>query len=52
MITLDGASLTIEDVVAIAKGRERVRIAAEAVGRMQRSRDHGEQRLSMRSIPA
>jgi histidine ammonia-lyase len=42
MITLDGASLTIEDVVAIAKGRERVRIAAEAVGRMQRSRDHVE----------
>ncbi len=42
MITLDGASLTIEDVVAVAEGRERVGIAVEALSRMQRSRDRVE----------
>ncbi len=42
MITLDGASLTIEEVVAVAEGRARVRIAAEAKERMQRSRDRVE----------
>jgi histidine ammonia-lyase len=42
MITLDGASLTIEDVVAVAEDRERVGIAIEALGQMQRSRDRVE----------
>jgi histidine ammonia-lyase len=31
MIALDGASLRIEDVVEVAEGRERVRIAADAM---------------------
>jgi histidine ammonia-lyase len=39
MITLDGASLTIEDVVAVADRGERVGIAAAALEYMQRSRD-------------
>jgi histidine ammonia-lyase len=39
MINLDGESLTIEEVVAVAEARERVRIAAGAVAGMQRSRD-------------
>jgi histidine ammonia-lyase len=42
MITLDGASLTIDDVVAVAEGGERVGIAIEALKRMQRSRDRVE----------
>ena len=42
MITLDGASLTIEDVVAVAEGRERVGISVDALERMQRSRDRVE----------
>jgi histidine ammonia-lyase len=42
MILLDGASLTIEDVVAVAEGREHVRIAGDALDRMQRSRDRVE----------
>jgi histidine ammonia-lyase len=42
MITLDGASLSIEDVVAVAGGRERVRIGGDAMDRMQRSRDRVE----------
>ena len=42
MITLDGASLTIEDVVAVAEGRERVGIAVEALDLMKRSRDRVE----------
>jgi histidine ammonia-lyase len=42
MITLDGASLTIEDVVAVAEDRERVGIAVEALDQMQRSRDRVE----------
>ena len=39
MINLDGESLTIEAVVAVAAGREQVRITAHAKDRMQRSRD-------------
>jgi histidine ammonia-lyase len=39
MINLDGASLTIEDVVAVAEGHARVGISAEAARRMQSSRD-------------
>jgi histidine ammonia-lyase len=42
MITLDGKSLTIDDVVGVAEGRERVDIAAESLVRMQRSRDRVE----------
>jgi histidine ammonia-lyase len=42
MINLDGESLTIEDVVAVAEGREQVRIAVGAMDRMQRSRDRVE----------
>jgi histidine ammonia-lyase len=42
MITLNGASLTIDDVVSVAEGRERVGIGAEALERMQRSRDRVE----------
>src|ERR1700684_185353 len=42
MILLDGASLTVENVVAAAEGREHVRIAGDALDRMQRSRDRVE----------
>jgi histidine ammonia-lyase len=42
MIILDGASLTIEDVIAVAEGRERVGITVEALDRMQQSRDRVE----------
>lgn len=42
MVTLDGASLKIEDVVAVAEGRERVRISVDAIEHMQRSRNHVE----------
>jgi histidine ammonia-lyase len=39
MILLDGASLTVENVVAVAEGREQVGIAAAALEHMQRSRE-------------
>jgi histidine ammonia-lyase len=42
MILLDGESLRIEDVVATAEGRAQVRIAGDALERMQRSRDRVE----------
>lgn len=42
MINLDGASLTIEDVVAVAENHAQVGIAAGALDRMQRSRDRVE----------
>ena len=42
MINLDGASLTIEDVVAVAEGRERVGIAGEALALMRQSRERVE----------
>ncbi len=42
MIALDGASLKIEEVVAVAEGRATVRIAAGALERMERSRDRVE----------
>jgi histidine ammonia-lyase len=45
MTNLDGKSLTIEAVVAVAEGRENVGIAAEAVGRMRRSRERVEQAM-------
>ena len=38
MVVLDGASLTIEQVVSVASGRDRVAIADDAVERMLRSR--------------
>lgn len=38
MIHLDGSSLTLEDVVAVAEGAERVQIAPPALLRMQASR--------------
>jgi histidine ammonia-lyase len=38
MIDLDGSSLTLEDVVAVARGLERVQIAPAALARMQASR--------------
>jgi histidine ammonia-lyase len=38
MIALDGESLRLEDVVGVAEGRERVRIAPDALERMERSR--------------
>src|SRR5260370_1898568 len=38
MIDLDGCSLTLEDVVAVAEGLERVQIAPAALLRMQASR--------------
>ena len=39
MILLDGASLTVEHVVAVAEGREQVGIATAALEQMQRSRE-------------
>jgi histidine ammonia-lyase len=39
MILLDGASLTVENVVAVAAGREQVGIAAAALELMQSSRE-------------
>jgi histidine ammonia-lyase len=38
MIALDGESLRLEDVVDVAAGRERVCVAPDALGRMERSR--------------
>ena len=38
MVTLDGASLTIEEVVRVARGGEAARICPEARGRMEASR--------------
>jgi histidine ammonia-lyase len=38
MIALDGESLRLEDVVGVANGRERVRLAAHAMEGMERSR--------------
>src|SRR5260221_7870664 len=38
MVVLDGASLTIEQVVSVAGGRDPVSIADDAIGRMLRSR--------------
>ncbi len=42
MIALDGASLRIEDVVAVAENRATVQVAAGALARMERSRDRVE----------
>ena len=42
MIALDGASLRIEDVVAVADGHTTVRISASALERMERSRERVE----------
>ena len=42
MIILDGASLSVEDVVAVAEGHEQVRIGGDALERMRRSRDRVE----------
>jgi len=42
MVALDGASLTIEDVWAVAKGHAQVGITAGALERMERSRDRVE----------
>jgi histidine ammonia-lyase len=39
MVTLDGASLSIDDVVSVAEEHEPVRIGAEAIECMRRSRD-------------
>ncbi len=47
MVDLDGSSLTVEDVVAIAEGSERVQIAPAARLRMQASRSKVE--TAMRS---
>jgi histidine ammonia-lyase len=45
MMNLDGKSLTIDGVAAVAEGRERVGIAAEAVVRIRRSRERVEQAM-------
>jgi histidine ammonia-lyase len=42
-ITLDGHSLTIEDVVAIARKREKIQLHPEALRRIRRCRDAGTQ---------
>jgi histidine ammonia-lyase len=42
MIVLDGTSLSVEDVVSVARGDMPVRLAAAAVTRMQRSRERVE----------
>lgn len=38
MVTIDGESLTIQDVVAVSRNREPVRLADQAVARIDRSR--------------
>ncbi len=39
MVLLDGGRLTVEDVVAVAAGRDAARLAPDAIEKMQRSRD-------------
>ena len=46
MIALDGASLSLEDVVAVARNGATVRLAAAAAERMERSRARVDQALS------
>ena len=50
MVTLDGASLSIEDVAAVAEGFESVQIGTDALARMQGSRDRVE--MAMRGTTA
>ncbi len=45
MILLDGNSLTIEEVVRLAEGRAQVKLAADALARMQNSRERVETAL-------
>ena len=45
MISLDGESLTLEDVQLIAEGKAQVRISPEAVGKMKASRRFVEEAL-------
>jgi histidine ammonia-lyase len=45
MISLDGESLTLEDVQLIAEGKAQVRISPEAVGKMKASRRFVEKAL-------
>lgn len=49
-ITLDGHSLTIEDVVAIARKREKIQLHAEALGRIRKCRDLLERKIKSREI--
>jgi histidine ammonia-lyase len=46
MLALDGASLTVEDVVAVARHGAAVRLSAAAVDRMERSRARVEEAIS------
>ncbi len=46
MVLLDGARLTIEDVIAVAHGAEIVQISPEATVRMNISRKHVEEAMS------
>lgn len=46
MIALDGASLSLEDVVAVARNGATVRLAAAAVQRMERSRARVDEAMS------
>lgn len=45
MVILNGNSLTVEDVVRVANGEERVQIAPEAMARMAASRESVEQAI-------
>lgn len=49
-ITLDGHSLSIEDVVAIARQREKIQIHAEALGRISKCRGLLERKIEAREI--
>jgi len=49
-VSLDGSSLNIESIVAVARRRERVELAPEALQRIRRCRQFLEERIASREI--
>jgi histidine ammonia-lyase len=49
-ICLDGHSLTIEDVVAVARDRQHISLHPDAIGRINKCRDLLERKISKREI--
>jgi histidine ammonia-lyase len=49
-ICLDGHSLTIEDVVAVARNRQHISLHADAIARINKCRDLLERKISKREI--
>ena len=49
-ITLDGHSLTVEKVVQVARGNEKIAIHPEAMKRIKKCRDLLEEKIKKREI--